>query len=107
MTDPEYTPTPMTLAQRTQAAQQPGDFPDQIRAGLLKHARWVRDASQPANSTQLAYDVMQDPDAYVLRFASWYLVHPNADAIETVTEISDTDVMDMIPTLWDMALAPE
>lgn len=98
----------LTLAQRTQAARQPGEFSDQIRAALLKHARWVRDAlGESAPSKSLAYAVMQDADAYVLRFASWYLVHPSADAVEDVAAITDQNVMDMIPTLWGLALAPE
>lgn len=98
---------PMTLAQRVQAARQPSDYTDTITAALVKHARWVHDADQSLASKQLAFDVLQDTDKYTLRFARWYLLHPVADNVTDVSEISDQNVMDNIPTLWDFALPPE
>lgn len=65
------------------------------------------DVDQSLASKQLAFDVLQDTDKYTLRFARWYLLHPVADNVTDVSEISDQNVMDNIPTLWDFALPPE
>lgn len=116
--DPEFPeqeptpPTPLSLAERIVIARQPGTFADQVTGALVKHARWVIDASQPAESTALARAVINDPSAYTQRFATLLLLHPGndgwIDALAEVTPgtVTDGAVMDMIQTLWGSFVEP-
>lgn len=93
----------LTLSERTEIAEANGVFCRRVKGALVKHAKYVLRLPAPDLSHQtLASLVVNEPNAYVTRFAIALLTEPVNDNINSDAEITDGGVQDGVAELWQV-----
>lgn len=105
MTDPEYTPTPLTRAERLAIARTPGAFAEQIRGAMVYLARYKKDGGATGPDLTLANAVLDDSHGHVARFADVAVFDDRFNGLTDASgfaSVSDSDAQAVVDAIWGL-----
>lgn len=91
----------LTVSERVEIAESGGVFSRKVKGALVKHAKYIlRNPESTYDFRSLASLVVNDPEAYVVRFAIAILTEPIHDDKASDAEITDGEVQAAVAELW-------